>query len=211
MFVFTHALPVRARQVQQLGRIVGRQFHPASHRTQGPCWSGSLQTQALFKADLWRPSPAPSHLPHARLANTAVMGIAARARTSQATHTTRAVAGQARLAAVGLAVRDTTKVAGLVTYLLPVVGRAGQESTVGLVRATHAQTNQAMLITPVMEDQARPGARGAVLMDITPMDTRAHIHIPHLAITTIMTSISAMLSLQYFEVSLAVWEEYVCS
>ena len=201
MFVFTRALPLRAFQKQHLGvvRTVGRRFHTTvSHPTQGSCGSSSPRTQASCEADSWQHIPASAHILHAqRASTTTAMEIAIRARTSQATRTTRAVAGQARLDAVGRAFRDTIKVAGLAIDLA-VVACAAQGSTASLVHATHAQTNQVIPFTPVTGEQAQMDAHGVVLMDIFRMETSAHIHI------TMMHHIQTMLCPRYFEALLAV-------
>jgi hypothetical protein len=101
------------------------------------------------------------------------MEIAFHARTSRTTRTTRAV--QARRNAVGHAMQDTSKVAGIVTYMKMVMIYARQESTSSLVHASNAQTSQIMLITPATADQAQLAAYGIALLDIIGMKSPVHI------------------------------------
>ena len=142
----------------------------------------------LCETGLWRHTPATAHIPHAKRANTpTAMETAIHAQTSQATHTTRAVVGQAQQDAVGRAIQDTIKVVG--RAIKAAVACATQDSTASLVHATHAQTSQAMHITPATAGQAQVDAHGSVLMGIFRMETIAPIHITRPAMIYGMSTI----------------------
>lgn len=99
------------------------------------------------------------------------------------------------MAAAGVVIRGTPKVVDIVSHLA--VGIARQASIIlSMVRAIHAQTNQAMLFTPATEDQARPDAHGVAILDITKMEIRAHLII---MVTCMIMFFMETHSVQYFE------------
>jgi hypothetical protein len=208
VFTLAQAHIAHLRRKSEIVRTLAPWFSSVLRRAQESCGSSSRRTAAIRDQDSWQATQAVAHITHALRVNTAVLDLAIRARTSQATHTTRVVAAQARGAAAGIAIQDTIKVAITATYLAVVrlvVGRAEQDSTADQAHATHAPTNLVILSTPAAGEQARLDARGAASAIITNLEVPVYMTqatIMAQAMATMMSS--TQLILQYSRALLAV-------